>query len=40
LAAQETQIDRLTVEVDRLQNAENAGKQAVSDAIANLGAGK
>lgn len=38
LAAQEAQIDRLSAEVDRLQNAENAAKQAVADAIANLGA--
>jgi len=37
LAAQETEIDRLTAEVDRLQAAENAARQAVSDAIANLG---
>ncbi len=40
LATQETQIDRLSAEVDRLQNAELAAKQAVADAIANLGAVK
>ncbi len=38
LAAQETQIDRLSAEVNRLQNAENAARQAVADAVANLGA--
>jgi len=37
LATQETEIDRLTREIDRLQNAENAAKADVENAIANLG---
>jgi len=37
LATQETEIDRLTGEIDRLQSAENAAKAEVENAIANLG---
>jgi len=37
LATQETQIDRLTTEIDRLQNAESAAKAEVENAIAGLG---
>lgn len=38
LQSQETQIDKVQGEIDRLRVAENAAKQAVSDAIAALGA--
>lgn len=38
LMAQETQVDRVQAEIDRLSIAENAARQAVNDAIANLGA--
>ncbi len=40
LMAQETQVDRVQAEIDRLATATNAARQAVADAIANLGAGK
>ena len=37
LMAQETQVDKVQGEIDRLRDAENAARQAVNDAIAKLG---